>query len=191
MSELVRYDAMCRAIDAAYAVDEVKAIHDQARMLQAAARVAKNTDAEDRAYQIRWRAANKVGELSKKIEKAQGQRSDLGTSGDRPQKSKILRDAGIAPRDASDWERLSDAPRDQFETALATKSVRDLIDKPTPVEGDALLLYGMMHDFERRWLKQSPEFFMSSMTETMVEDVLRIAPLAAEWLSTIKESAYG
>jgi hypothetical protein len=25
---------MCRAIDAAYAVDEVKAIHDQAQMLQ-------------------------------------------------------------------------------------------------------------------------------------------------------------
>jgi hypothetical protein len=40
MSELVRYDAMCRAIDAAYEVDEVKAIHDQARMLEAAARCA-------------------------------------------------------------------------------------------------------------------------------------------------------
>jgi hypothetical protein len=33
---LVRYDAMCRAIDAAYEVDEVKAIHDTAAMLQAA-----------------------------------------------------------------------------------------------------------------------------------------------------------
>jgi hypothetical protein len=33
MSSLVRYDAMCRAIDAAYAVDEVKAIHDKAAML--------------------------------------------------------------------------------------------------------------------------------------------------------------
>lgn len=43
---LVRYDAMCRAIDAAYLVDEVKAIHDQAAMLQAAARVAHNVDAE-------------------------------------------------------------------------------------------------------------------------------------------------
>jgi hypothetical protein len=61
-----------------------------------------------------------------------------------------------------------------------------LIDKPSPVGGDALLLYGMMHDFERRWLKQSPEVCMATMTETMIDDVVRIAPLAAEWLSTIK-----
>lgn len=185
---LIRYDAMCRAIDAAYAVDEVKAIHDKAAMLQAAARVAKNVEAEMRAYEIRMRAARKAGKLSKKIKKAQGQRSDLGTSGERPRKSDVLAGAGIAPRDASDWERLSEVPEDQFESALAAKSVRELIDKPTPVEGNALLLYGMMHDFERRWLKQSPEFFMATMTETMREDVFRIAPLAAEWLLEIKES---
>jgi hypothetical protein len=82
------------ATHAAYEVDEVKAIHDQARMLEAAARVAKNVEAEDRAYQIRWRTAKKVRELSKKIEKAQGRRNDLGTSGDRPQKSKVLEEAG-------------------------------------------------------------------------------------------------
>ena len=29
-TELVAYDAMCRAIDAAYAVDEVKVIRDKA-----------------------------------------------------------------------------------------------------------------------------------------------------------------
>jgi hypothetical protein len=149
-------------------------------MLEAAARVAKNTDAEDRAYKIRWRAADKVGELSKKISKAQGQRSDLGTSGGKPRKLDILKEAGIGPRDASDFERLSEVPRDEFEAALATKSVRDLIDKPAPVTSDALGLYGMMHDFERRWLKQSPEVFMSTMTETMIEDVVRVAPLAAE-----------
>jgi hypothetical protein len=55
MNELVRYDAMCRAIDAAYAVDEVKAIHDHTAMLQAAARVAHNVEAETRAYEIRMR----------------------------------------------------------------------------------------------------------------------------------------
>src|SRR6202011_5144811 len=65
MGALVRYDAMCRAIDAAYAVDEVKAIHDQAAMLQAAARVAHNVEAETRARQIRERAARKAGALSK------------------------------------------------------------------------------------------------------------------------------
>ena len=53
---------MPRSIDAAYAVDEVKAIHDKAQMLQAAARVAKNVEAETRAYEIKnaLRAARKA-----------------------------------------------------------------------------------------------------------------------------------
>jgi hypothetical protein len=34
VTELVKYDAMCRAIDAAYEVDEVKDIRDQARALE-------------------------------------------------------------------------------------------------------------------------------------------------------------
>ena len=73
-----------------------------------------------------------------KIEKAQGQRNDLVAPGHEVKSSKtqILNGAGITKEQASDWERLSDVPEDQFESALATKSVRDLIDKPTPVEGD-------------------------------------------------------
>jgi hypothetical protein len=51
----------------------------------------------------------------------------------RGMKLDILKEAGIDPREASDFERLSDVPRDEFEAALATKSVRDLIDKPSPV----------------------------------------------------------
>jgi hypothetical protein len=135
MTALVRYDAMCRAIDAAYAVDEVKAIHDQAPMLQAAARVAHNVEAETRAYEIRMRAARKAGELSKKIEKASG--NQYGKSVGRT-KHDVLTDAGIPKQRAAEWERLSEIPEDQFETALATKSVRDLIDKPTPVERDVM-----------------------------------------------------
>ena len=34
MIELVRYEAMCRAIDAAYEIDEVKDIRDKARVLE-------------------------------------------------------------------------------------------------------------------------------------------------------------
>jgi hypothetical protein len=187
MRELVRYDAMCRAIDAAYAVDEVKAIHDQARMLQAAARVAKNMDAEDRAYQIRWRAANKVGELTKKIEKAAG--NQYGKS-EVPTKQKILQDAGISKQDASEFERLSDVPRDQFESALVTKTVHDLI-KPTSVSGDALDLVGTLRQFERVYLGRAPQEFMETMTTLMLEEVYRLAPLAAEWLSTIKGPSDG
>ena len=93
---------------------------------------------------------------------------------------------------ASEWERLADMPHDEFESAIATKSVRDLIDKPTPVSDDALLFIGTMRDFERRgYLARTPADFMATMTETMLEEVYRIAPLASDWLSTIKEADNG
>jgi hypothetical protein len=47
-SSLARYDEMCRAIEAAYAVDEVKDIRDQAIPLEVYARQAHNVEAEPR-----------------------------------------------------------------------------------------------------------------------------------------------
>jgi hypothetical protein len=141
---------MCRAIDAAYALDEVKIIRDQAAMLEAAARVANNVEAETRAYEIRTRASRKAGSLSKKIEKAPAKGNQYTGkvvtphSADIPTKARVLEKAGISSQQASEWERLSDVPDGDFETALATKSVRDLIDKPTPVEGDALFALRMI-----------------------------------------------
>jgi hypothetical protein len=106
------------------------------------------------------RAARKVGALSKKIEKAPADRKSekikSAHSGVDP-KHKVLERAGISTQQASDWERLSDVPEDQFEGALATKSVRELIDTPTPVSDDALLFIGTMRDFERRgYLARTP-----------------------------------
>lgn len=54
-AELVKYDAMCRAIAEAHAIDEVKDIRDKAVALEADARQIGNTEAEDRCYQIRMR----------------------------------------------------------------------------------------------------------------------------------------
>lgn len=56
MGSLVRYDAMCRAIESAYAVDEVKDIRDQAIALETYARQAHNVEAERKACEIRLRA---------------------------------------------------------------------------------------------------------------------------------------
>jgi hypothetical protein len=55
-SSLARYEAMCRAIEAAYKVDEVKDIRDQAIALEVYARQAHNTEAERKACEIRLRA---------------------------------------------------------------------------------------------------------------------------------------
>jgi hypothetical protein len=175
VTELVRYDAMCRAIDAAYAVDEVKAIHDQAAMLQAAARVAHNVEAETRAYEIRVRAFRKEGELSKRLEKApSGRAASLAPAG-RESKTQVLNGAGISTQEASRAERLSEVPQDQFEAALATKSVSALIEKPTPVSDDALLFIGTMRDFERRGYLAKTPAASSSAVAKIYADRLREA----------------
>jgi hypothetical protein len=72
------------------------------------------------------RAARKAGALSKKIEKAKTGPNNFPVYGG---KTQTLSDAGISSQQASEWERLSEVPDDEFESALATKSVRDLIDK--------------------------------------------------------------
>src|SRR5712664_1718361 len=76
-SQLMRYDAMCRAIDAAYEVDEAKNIRDRAIALEVYSRQAKNTEAERKACEIRLRAERKAGKLSAKLEKSPGKRTDL------------------------------------------------------------------------------------------------------------------
>jgi hypothetical protein len=52
-TELIRYDAMCQAIAAAYEVDEVKDIRDKARAIEVYAQQALNTEAEQQACEIR------------------------------------------------------------------------------------------------------------------------------------------
>src|ERR1700730_642784 len=146
MSLLVRYAAMCRAIDAAYAVDEVKAIHDQAAMLQAAARVAHNVEAETRAYEIRMRAAKKANKLYDTGQKAPPPKGNQYTgkvvrSGD-PTEPKTLEQLGISKQEMSEWRKLNSISDEQFEEGLATRTLPDLLTKPSPVTSDALGLYG-------------------------------------------------
>ena len=77
---LVKYDAMCRAIDAAYRVDEVKEIRDKAAALEHYSRLAKNTENERRACEIRLRAERKAGQLLAKTRKAKAGRPPKGKS---------------------------------------------------------------------------------------------------------------
>lgn len=63
MMHLVKYDAACRAIAEARAVDEVKGIHDAAKAMAAAARIARNKQSEADMMEIRFRAERRLGEL--------------------------------------------------------------------------------------------------------------------------------
>jgi hypothetical protein len=116
--ELVKYDAMCRAIDAAYEVDEAKGIRDKAIALEVYARQAHNTEAERRACEIRLRAERKAGAISAKLEKAQGKRADrLPPTMGRSSKADQLRKAGVSPKQAEQWEKLAAVPTEQFNAA--------------------------------------------------------------------------
>lgn len=202
MAELVRYDAMCRAIDAAYAVDEVKDIRDKALAIEIYSRQAMNIEAERQAVAIRLRAERRAGQLIRQMEKAKGTRGQLAgplmTRG--PEENRTLRDLGISYDQSSRWQQLADVPEGDFEAALTApempttsgiiRKARDAAEKPKviPVAPEALWIWGRLRDFERGdpfdppMLQQDPSEVMATATKEMKADVARLGPLVAAWL---------
>lgn len=196
---LALYDSMCRAIDAAFAVDEVKDIRDQALAFEVYARQAKNIDAERRACEIRLRAERKAGELDKVRDKPKGSPGNQYTGplppGNGSNSPPTLRDLGVSAKQAHTWRKLHDVPEEQFEEALAADT------KPTttgiiasakpepevvPVSKEALWLWGRLRDFERDGLfDRPPADVLLTMTAEMLDDTHRLAPRVAHWLSQI------
>jgi N6-adenosine-specific RNA methylase IME4 len=72
------YDAACRALAKAIAVDEIRAIRGEAAQIVAAARIANNHQAEADAVEIRMRATRKLGQLMR----AQKESVGLATGGE-------------------------------------------------------------------------------------------------------------
>jgi hypothetical protein len=192
--ELVRYDAMCRAIDAAYEVDEVKDIRDKARAIEVYSRQAKNTENERRACEIRLRAERKAGQLLAQMEKPKAAPGNQYTGPvERGDGSKTLRDLGISRDQSSRWQKLGAIPQPEFEAALADRpSTSGIIrantePKPEPVSHEALWLWGRLRDFEREGLlAQRPADVLRTMPPQMIEDVRSIAPRVAAWLQQLE-----
>jgi hypothetical protein len=195
---LVKYEAMCSAIDAAYRVDEVKDVRDKALALEHYARQAKNVEAERQACEIRLRAERKAGQLTAKIDKLQGRRL-LSAEEKSATKLAVLKQNGITPKQAAQWEKLGAIPQAEFNSALKEADrpttagiIRATAEptKPDPVSKEALWLWGRLNDFARDGLlDRAPRAVMATMTDSMKDDVHTIAPRVAAWLRRIGSEA--
>jgi hypothetical protein len=198
-AELIRYDAMCQTIAAAYEVDEVKDIRDKARAIEVYARQARNIEAERRACEIRLRAERKCGQLLQQMEKAKGTRGQLigPSSVQAPtDQRQTLADLGISHTQSSRWQKLAAIPDGEFEDALAEPArptTAGLIadETPmTPVDDRALWLWGRLKDFERLGvLDADPDDLLETMFDQMRETVRELAPVVAAWLERISTHA--
>jgi phage N-6-adenine-methyltransferase len=118
MTALVRYDAACRALAEAVAVDEVKDILDKATAMKVYARQAKNPQLEADAWEIRKRAEDRLGELSAALDKAPGAREPLPSGGKRL-KAEVLKDAGLSTSTAQRYEQFHKLPAAEKERRIA------------------------------------------------------------------------
>lgn len=123
-TQLIRYEAMCSAIAAAAAVDEVKDIRDKAVAFAHYARQARNLEAERKCVEIRIRAERRAGELLKQMEKAKGSSGNQHTGPlDRHEGPKTLSDLGVSYDQSASWQRLANVPEEIFETALSAQDM--------------------------------------------------------------------
>jgi hypothetical protein len=185
---------MCHAISAAYSVDEVKDIRDKARAFEAYARLAKNTEAERQACEIRLRAERKAGQLLAQMEKAPGgqpYQSGHTTGSGSP---KPLAELGISKDQSSQWQKLAAIPDDQFDDALThpdkptTNGILAALAAPRQTMDDrALWVWGRLQDFERMGvLDADPELLLGEMFQHMQETTRDLAPRVAAWLGELK-----
>lgn len=190
---LVRYDAMCTAIAAAYAVDEVKDIRDKARAIEVYARQAKNTEAERQACEIRLRAERRAGQLLVEREKAKGGRPT--ETPNTMAEVLPLADLGISHKQSSDWQKLAAVPPDLFERELqrerpTTNGIIAAHAQPEPrdkVGPAALWLWGRLKDFDRDGLLDlDPNEVVEGMLGHMQATTKELAPRVAAWLGRIR-----
>jgi hypothetical protein len=164
---LVRYDAMCQAIAAAYQVDEVKTIRDRAVALEHYSRLANNVEAERQCCEIRLRAERRAGQLLKQLDKGKGRLKRGRNFPTSPEaiSGKPIADLGITYNQSSQWQRLADVPEAEFEAALAGSdkpTTKGLVNgakpkEPRPVSDEALWVWGRLREFERRGILKMGE----------------------------------
>jgi phage N-6-adenine-methyltransferase len=119
---LIRYEAACRAIAEAKAVDEAKDFRDRAEAMRAYAKQAKNKQLEIDAAEIRIRAERRIGELMAAQREAglmDVGRPKNGSQEDPFSKHPTLAEAGIDKHLADRARKLAAIPETEFEGIIA------------------------------------------------------------------------
>ena len=121
---LVRYDAACRALAEAKAVDEVQKIRNVSEAMRAYARQAKNRQLEIDAAEIRMRAERRIGELMQ-AQRDAGLLNRGGRPSEKPHpignavsKPATLAEAGIDDKLADRARKFAAVPADEFEAEI-------------------------------------------------------------------------
>lgn len=116
---LAKYDAACRAIAEAKAVDEIKTIMDTARAMAAAARIAEDKQALADLTAIQLRAKRHLGEMMAAQREAGLMSSGAANAGWKEtrveEKPITLAEAGINKNLAHDARRAAAVPAEVFE----------------------------------------------------------------------------
>ena len=134
-TQLIKYEAACRALAECKSVDEVKTWADKAAAMQAYGRMAKDKTLEVDAAEIRIRAERRLGEMLA-AQKADGGLSKgaagAGVNQHTPAEVRSsvttapkLADAGISKDLSSRAQKLAAVPEAEFEAELAAKRERD------------------------------------------------------------------
>lgn len=206
--ELVRYDAMCRAISECHSVDEIQDLHNKALALELYARQAKNTDAERKACEVRLRAERRAGDLYAEMQRTPREELNAGgknqhevTRNDcgQPQQSEYraaLDRTGVSERTAQRWQQLASVDERVFEEALrapekpSTNAILKKSSAPAQkMNLDSLWIWGRARDFEReRFREKSINELLDGMTDTMRADMERIAPIMADFFNELAEA---
>jgi hypothetical protein len=193
-TELIRYDAMCRAIAEAYEVDEVKDLRDKALAIEIYAKQSKNTEAERQACEVRLRAERRWGALYKASEKAKG-----GRPGENPSQAgrgKTLDDMGVSYNQSSRWQDLAGVDDQTFEASVTkpgastTSILNGQKQQQHPVDlvsEHALWLWGRLKDFDRDGiLAEDPADICETMLPHMRETLRQLLPDVISWLQRIE-----
>jgi N6-adenosine-specific RNA methylase IME4 len=119
MTQLVKYDAACRALAEARSVDEVKDVRDVAMAMKLYAKQAKNRNLEADAFDLRVRAERKLGEMivsqKETVGLNVGGRPKTGTSEEPVSKPGPLAEAGIDKKLSARAQKLNAIPPAKFE----------------------------------------------------------------------------